>query len=123
MVEHKLISLVTMVRLLYMPGKNYTTFAAMLPWRSYFVKKNLRPGHKGWKNFHPHYRYLGGNVRDFGNRGSLASHLKKSNFFPKKRAARRDLGGNRASRPVTPSLNCESESGKSREDAIKALLE
>ena len=40
---------------------------------------------------------LGRKVRDFGNRGSPASHLKKLIFFfPKKRADMRDIG-NRAS--------------------------
>ena len=47
-----------------------------------------------WK--YPQYRDLGRKVRDFGNRDSPASHLKQLSFFPKKRAARRDLG-NRAS--------------------------
>ena len=51
-----------------------------------------------WKNFHHQYRDLGRKVRDFGNRGSpRASHFKKLIFFfPKKRAAMRDLR-NRAS--------------------------
>ena len=41
------------------------------------------------KNFHHHYRDLGRKVRDFGNRGSPASHLKKFNFFFPRRKERR----------------------------------
>ena len=44
-----------------------------------------------WKNFHPQYRDLGRKVRDFGNRGSPASHLKKLNFFFRRKERRGDI--------------------------------
>ena len=39
-----------------------------------------------WKNFHPQYRDLGRKVRDFGNRGSPASHLKQLIFFSEEKS-------------------------------------
>ena len=44
-----------------------------------------------WKNFHPQYRDLGRKFRDFGNRGSPASHLKKLNFFFRRKERRGDI--------------------------------
>ena len=70
-------------------------------WDSYFVQKCFISVTRAelfiWKNFHPKYRDLGRKVRDFGNRDSPASHLKKFIFFSKKRAARRDLGNRTSS--------------------------
>ena len=86
-----------------------------------------------WKNFHPHYRDLGREVRDLGNRDSPVSHLKKkSSFFRrKKRQSRGEISETDPARVTGPahmkrplsSNTCKIESGKSREDAIKARLE
>ena len=68
------------------PVKNYTISATVVGIAKLFCQKLFHPGHPGgwiviWKNFHPHYRDLGRKVRDFGNRGSPASHLKQLIFF------------------------------------------
>ena len=107
-----------------------TTSAVETHTRHYVQKCFTRAGVFILKRFHSQYRDFGRKVRDLGNRGSPASHLKKSNFvFLKKRAARRVLGNGAnqvdladMKRPSS-SNSCKSESGKSREDAIKARLE
>ena len=104
--------------------KNYAISATVVGIAKLFCQKMFHPGHPGWiviwKNFHPQYRDLGRKVRDFGNRGSPASHLKQLNFFPKKRAARRDLG-NRASSVDRAHMKRPSSSNTWESESAKAV--
>ena len=76
------------------PVKNYAISATVF-WDSEAIlpKKSFVPVTRAelflWKSFYHQYRDLGRKVRDFGNRGSPAAHLKKLIFFFFRRKERR----------------------------------
>ena len=114
MVEHKLVSFASIVRLCRLLQRFTTSavekhtrqklchFCRYVGIAKLFCQKMFCPGHPGWRDRMEKFSSpiqiwdLVRKARDFGNRGSPAFHLKKSIFLLNKRATRRDFG-NRAS--------------------------
>ena len=95
MVEHKLVSFATIVDRFNFTNTSVVEkharqklchFCRCVVIAKLFCQKMFGLGHPNWsvrmENFlvHPHYQDIGRNVRDFSNRGSTASLLKKSKF-------------------------------------------